>query len=275
MSVALSLRVALCQIQPVAAPHDYRWLADTCRITIENSIPAPTGYKRISAMEDSFAEWLRKLPLHDGHPPVHLFNGELKDNQAAHFAVVRMDVGDRDLQQCADAIIRLRAEYLLAGNNDDQIGFHFTSGDRAAWSEWQDGLRPTVRGNRVTWTRTASPDSSYSCFRQYLNTVFMYAGTASLNRELPSVAVASPVEIGDVFIQGGSPGHAVMVVDVAADSAGQRAFLLAQSYMPAQEVHILRSPLPDLNPWYIERPSGNLDTPEWTFSFSNRKRFQK
>lgn len=36
--------------------------------------------------------------------PVKLFNGNLKRNQQAHFGILNIDVGKKDLQQCADAV---------------------------------------------------------------------------------------------------------------------------------------------------------------------------
>ena len=64
--------------------------------------------------------------------------------------------------------------------------------------------------------------------------VFSYAGTASLSRELAPVNYQD-MKIGDVFIQGGHPGHAVIVVDIAVHpKTKKKVFLLAQSYMPAQ-----------------------------------------
>ena len=55
--------------------------------------------------------------------------------------------------------------------------------------------------------------------------VFMYAGTASLSRELPTVLYTS-LQPGDVFIKGGSPGHAVIVMDVAIHpNTGKKVFL--------------------------------------------------
>lgn len=48
-----------------------------------------------------------------------------------------------------------------------------------------------------------------------------------------------------------------------------------QSYMPAQDMHILRNPLnADLSPWYAEDFGEVLQTPEWTFDASDLKRFQ-
>jgi Domain of unknown function (4846) len=51
------------------------------------------------------------LPLRDGRGTVYLNDGRAKPNQALHVAVIAIDTGKRDLQQCADAVIRLRAEY--------------------------------------------------------------------------------------------------------------------------------------------------------------------
>jgi len=233
----------------------------------------PQGFQRVSAPSNSFAEWLRGLPLLPGWGQVHLYDGSLKKDQEAHAAVLDMDIGHEDLEQCADAVIRLRTEYLFASHRDSLISFHFTSGDKASWVEWKKGMRPEVHGNHVSWIASAKPDSSYPNFRRYLDVVFRYAGTLSLSKELRPVSDPSHIEVGDVFIHGGSPGHAVTVVDVAENAKGERVFMLAQSYMPAQQIEILRSMLFPRSPWYLARSSGTLETPEWTFQYSDLKRF--
>lgn len=240
--------------------------------SIETAIAPPPGYERITVEAGSFGAWLRDLPVRAGRPPVQLYDGREKANQEAHYAVLDVDVGDKDLQQCADAVIRLRAEYLLAGPCRDEVQFNFTSGDTARWTDWRDGIRPVVTGNSVSWKQNAAPDASYSNFRTYLDTVFMYAGSASLEKELRSVTDPSNPEIGEVFIKGGFPGHAVIVVDAAENETGERVFLLAQSYMPAQDIHILRS-FEGINPWYRVKSAGALRTPEWVFHYQDRKRF--
>lgn len=171
--------------------------------------------------------------------------------------------------------MRLRAEYLLAANCDDAISFNFTSGDPATWKDWRSGRRPVIHGNSVSWRETGREDASYENFRRYLDTVFTYAGTASLQRELESVADPSRIKSGDVFIQGGFPGHAVVVVDVAQNASGERVFLLAQSYMPAQDIHILRNPGGTRGPWYEAKASGALRTPEWPFHYEDLRRFPR
>jgi hypothetical protein len=128
----------------------------------------------------------------------------------------------------------------------------------------------------MTWQMRASEDASYASFRRYLDIVFGYAGTASLTREFDKVLEPRRIEAGDVFIQGGSPGHAVIVVDVAEDALGRRAVLLAQSYMPAQDIHILRNPRNPMtpeNPWYVIDGDGPLTTPEWDFPEGALRRF--
>jgi hypothetical protein len=89
----------------------------------------------------SFEDWLRHLPLKKGKPPVYLYNGRLKENQSAHYAVIDIDVGNSDLQQCADALIRLRAEYLYSIGDFSSIHFKFTSGHNAEYSRWREGYR--------------------------------------------------------------------------------------------------------------------------------------
>ncbi|MEM7659025.1 MAG: DUF4846 domain-containing protein [Bacteroidota bacterium] len=236
-------------------------------------IPPPAGYERVPAKAGSFADWLRNIPLKPGNPEVRLYNGQLKGNQSAQHSVTDLDVGKRDLQQCADATMRLRAEYLLSCGAYEQIHFNFTSGDEAAYAKWKAGYRPKISGNRVNWVRSAQPNDSYASFRKYLETVYMYAGTYSLQQEMKPIPIEE-LQAGDVFIQGGFPGHAVMVMDVVRHpETGIKRFLLAQSYMPAQDMHILRNPTDaSLSPWY-ELPAGSLYTPEWTFEAGDLRRF--
>jgi hypothetical protein len=243
--------------------------------TIAARIPAPAGCERMPVEPESFGEWLRYLPTKPGFPPVALYNGEMKQNQGAHHLVLDIDVGEKDLQQCADAVIRLRGEYLYALGRNDDIAFRFTSGHRASFRKWIEGYRAVVDRDDVGWVKFAEVDSTYTNLRKYLERVFMYAGSSSLAKELRPVVDPAEMAIGDVFVEGGFPGHAVIVVDLAENArTGQRVFLLAQSYMPAQDVHILRNPHDeDLSPWYDMAFGDSLVTPEWVFEAKDLRRF--
>lgn len=259
---------------PECAAGPYPWpRSQAAGAALADRIPPPTGYRRVAAAPRAFASWLRGLPLRETGTVVRLFDGREKGNPGAAFAVVDIDVGTRDLQQCADAVIRLRAEYLLAAGCADRIVFDFTSGDPARWLDWRLGRRPVVVGSEVSWESKRAPDASYASFRSYLNSVFTYAGSYSLARELGAVGDPSAVLPGDVFIRGGFPGHAVLVADVAEDAEGRRVFLLLQSYMPAQDIHVLVNPVDPTTPWYPALAQGRLETPEWTFSYADLRRF--
>jgi hypothetical protein len=204
-------------------------------------IPAPPGYTRMMLPAGSFGEWLRKLPLKDDNR-VFLYNGKLKANQSAQYAVLDISVGKKDLQQCADAIMRLRAEYFYQRKEYASIDF------------WDN--------NKTHYRLKANADRNE--FNNYLEKVFTYCGTLSLQQQLRSSIDVGGLKPGDVFIKGGSPGHAVIIVDVLVNKEGKKLFMLAQSYMPAQDIHLLVNPDETGSPWY-EIPVRELRTPEWTF----------
>ena len=243
---------------------------------IGTRISVPSGFERTNIEEGSFAKFLRDLPLKPHGSKVHYFNGEIKEPEGIYVAVIDLDIGDRDLQQCADAVMRLRGEYLFKHGEYDQIHFNFTSGDTAKFTSYATGYRPKVSGNNVSWYKRAVEDYSYESFRNYMTMVFGWAGTYSLSREMESVRSPGQANIGDVFIYGGFPGHAVIIVDMAFNkTTGETIFLLAQSYMPAQEIQILcNNNKPYISPWYLLKDTGILNTPEWDFDFSDLRRFK-
>src|SRR6202012_484317 len=104
-----------------------------------------------------------------------------------------------------------------------------------------------LSGSRLV-SYEAAPSPLRAAFDEYLLTVFNYCGTRSLAQQLVSIPFLNLCP-GSVLIRGGSPGHAMQVIDMAEDSAGHRVYLLAQSYMPAQDIHIVKNPTdPALSP---------------------------
>lgn len=257
-----------------AGEKSYLWLDEySIENSIKHRIETPPDFYRENIPDKSFGKWLRFLPLKEGKPPVYLYDGSKKLNQKAHFVVIDIDIGNSNLQQCADIIMRLRAEYLYSKGLYDSIGFNYTSGDRAEFRKWILGLRPVINGNHVSWKMKSAVDSSYTNFRNYLNNIFAYAGSYSLSGELKKVDLKN-MKTGDVFIEGGFPGHAVIVVDMAVNTnTGEKIFLLAQSFMPAQDLHILKNPYDSLlSPWYSLNFKDSLLTPEWIFDKNDLKR---
>ena len=64
-----------------------------------------------------------------------------------------------------------------------------------------------------------------------------------------------------------------MVVDIIENKNGKKKYLLAQSYMPAQNFQILKNPNSE-SPWYDLNGEGlNIYTPEWSFNTSQLMRW--
>lgn len=241
--------------------------------TIADRFQTPKGYERVEAEKDSFGAYLRNFPLKLHGSPVKLYDGSVKAADV-HAAVLDIDIGDKNLQQCADAVMRLRADYLYKQGQYDKIHFNFTNGFKVEYSKWRQGYRIAVDGNRTSWVKKTQAAGDYESFRKYMDIVFAYAGTASLEKEMNKINFED-MQIGDVFIKGGSPGHCVIIMDMAKNKeTGEMLFLLAQSYMPAQDIHLLKNPQNDEgNPWYSINVGETLDTPEWDFSTDQLRRF--
>jgi hypothetical protein len=240
----------------------YPWLsADLSIRPLAEALPPPPGYTRVPLAEGSFGAWLRGLPLRPAGAPVRVYSGEelLSGEDARVAAVAELDVGPANLQQCADSIIRLHAEWLWAQGRRERITYRFTSGHPAAWARYAAGERARVSGRKVTWVAGGRKDSSRTAFRAYLDLVFTYAGTLSLAAE-PRRPSAQEVRPGDFFVLGGSPGHAVLVLDVARNASGERVALLGQGFLPAQDFHVL-APGTD-GPWFSLETS-EVATPFW------------
>lgn len=244
--------------------------------TLETRFSVPDTYERTKADANSFGEYLRKLPLKPDGTKVKYFNGDEKNKDGVYAAVVNLPIGTKDLHQCADAVMRLRAEYLYSQKQYDKIHFNFTNGWRCDYSEWMKGKRVAINGNKTSWKQSVQSSNTHKDFWNYLEMIFSYAGSLSLSKELKGVEVEG-IQSGDVFIIGGSPGHAVIVVDVAVDpKTSKKIFMIAQSYMPTQETQILINPNDEtLSPWYSIDFGETLITPEWEFSKGQLMRFEE
>lgn len=226
--------------------------------TIKTRFSVPEGYERVDAPENSFHAFLQKLPLKEYGTEVKYYNGKIKKNNDVYCSVVDLHIGDRNLHECADAVMRLKADYLYQQKKYSEIHFNFLSDSKPRY-----------------FKDYANGDYSEKKFRSYLNWVFAFANSASLHDEMKAVGDIKNIQPGDVLIQKKNPyGHAVIVVDIAKNENGEKIVLLAQSYMPAQEIQILINPNDsELSPWY-HLEEGDIHTPEWEFVSGHLKRFK-
>jgi len=216
-----------------------------------SEITLPKGFTRKTTT--AYGKWIRNIKLTQDNV-VYYYNGAEKNNQNIHVGVLDFDIGKRDLQQCADACMRIRSEYLFQNKKYNDIKFLFANGK---WGK-SYGEYTSKRSRKA--------------FRSYMNYVYAFANTASLKKQLKTVKVID-IKIGDIFVQSGNPyGHAVTVMDMVTNAKGKKKFMLSQSYMPAQSIEILINPK-DNSAWYSADFSGDLVTPEWTFTDVDLKRF--
>lgn len=217
---------------------------------VSTRFKTPAGYQSVAVAPGSFGAYLQNLPLLPAGTRTKTYKGNIAATDPYTAAVVDMSIGSQDLQQCADAVMRLRAEYLFQKQDYKAISFNFTSGFKCDFEHYANGYRYS----NDRWVLKGKKDYSYAGFMRYMALVFSYAGTLSLEKELKPVADANELKAGDVFIHGGSPGHCFMVMDVAENVAHKKVFLLAQSFMPAQNIQVLQNE----TPWFTLGQAANI-----------------
>lgn len=247
-------------------------------IILQERFPAPLGFKRKKESNRSFAAYLRQLKLQPHGALVSYFDGGKKLNNNVYLAVLDQDIGSQDLHQCADAIMNLYARHHFENKDYGKIHFNFTNGWRCDYTKYAEGYRIFFDGNKTSWIKKKEPSYSLKTFEEYLIWIYKYCGTASLAKELKRVNDLSEIQIGDVLIKGGFPGHAVLVIDMVENEDGNKKFMLAQSYMPAQQMQILKNPINEISndPWYdlLDLQGETIKTPEWVFKINELMRFE-
>ncbi|GAB3009896.1 DUF4846 domain-containing protein [Niabella terrae] len=228
------------------------------------AVPLPPGFQYDACSEKSFGQYLSECRVKTDKT-VYLYNGKPKANQDAQYAVLDIPIGKKDLQQCADAVMRLRAEYLYQIKNFKAISFTTVSGVVLNFEDWRRGRRYVLRGGQIHPVNVRPEAALRQSLDSYLEFVFSYCGTASLPASMKKKPLKY-ISAGDVLLQPGSPGHAVIVMATASNLKGQKIYMLAQSYMPAQSIHLLNNPgLAASSPWYSLNDADQITTPEWVF----------
>lgn len=240
--------------------------------TVGDILPPPGALARGNrhAPADPWAAFLRALPLRPPGTPVLDYGGRVVGIEPLR--VVDMPLVRGDLQQCADSILRLRATFLRAAGQDP--AFRYTSGWLSKWSAWAAGQRPVVKNDKVTVNQTGKVDDSDANFEAWLRDLFTYAGTISLKQD--TRRVGEPGEFdhtsivpGDVVLYAGSPGHAVLVLDVAWSREKIWA-LVGQGFMPAMDFHLC--PGPDAGWFHVH--GDYLETSPLAVPWSGHRRFK-
>lgn len=218
-------------------------------------VPEPWGYERISGEDVAYTNYLRSLPLKERGSKVQLYTGGDGRFQSLNYAVVDMPLLS-NAEQCADVCMRLRAEYLYSTGQYSRIRFQNVNGKTLSYGG----------GN------------SRKSFEKYLRDLYGVASTFSLSREMKIRRLAD-MQPGDVFVYparyGQQYGHAVMVVDVAINERGRKAFLLVEGNTPVREIHVMRNfENPFRSPWFmLDEGADNLILSVFHYKATDLKHF--
>ncbi len=243
--------------------------------SVSARVKTPKGYTRVQYPKGTFQEFIQNYPLKPFGTKVINYDSSEYFYQSGHIGVLDVSVPKNGLQQCADALMRLRSEYLWQTNKKSKIGFEFTSGHYCSWQKYAEGYRPKVKGSKVSFHKTATQDFTKRNFYKFLNLIYTYSGTLSLYNELPKVTSAKNLKVGDMLVNPGTPGHIIMIVDEVKNAAGEKRFILAQGNTPAQSVHMLKNPNDtQTNPWYELKMNAYVEVPGYYFNKAKFIRFK-
>lgn len=246
------LLLFFCALHPLPAQdgfHNSVFLNDQPYQILSERFPPPQGFNRVAVDSGSFGAWLRQLPLLPENAPVKDYRNRIvkKAGDSTVAAVVAYDIRGRNLEQCMDILLRLWAEYLSRHGRQEAIQFPLPDGLMLSWTDWSSGKRPHFQGLNFYLQKNAAPDSSFRNFQRYLNTIFEYSGTQTFYHHYARIP-AEAVQIGDFIVKKGRDGHAVIILDLVEDAAGNRRALIGQGDTPACQLYLLLYKEDD--PWF-------------------------
>tara|TARA_R100000935_G_scaffold27670_2_gene47869 strand:+ start:419 stop:1132 length:714 start_codon:yes stop_codon:yes gene_type:complete len=216
--------------------------------TIESYFKTPEDYKR--TIQSNYHNWIisRKINTKD---KVKYYDGEsIKGLNVYYKAKFVYDIGKKDLHHCADAVMYNDARYFFDTKQYKKISYTFSHNAKV-----------------YSYTKQFKVFNEKT-FKKYITMVWGYAGTWSLKQYDTVEINIRQMQVGDMFLIGGFPGHAMSVIDMIENDKGSKKFMLAQSFMPAQEQHILLNPNTN-NVWF-----NSVSEIPWNFSNKDLRRFK-
>lgn len=247
-------------------------------MTVSSRVEPPTGYIRTPLPATTFQAYLQSLSIKSADSKVLQFDG-YKKKYECYSAVMDLTLLDKDLMHGEHYIQLLRANYLYNNSKYDMIKYSYDDGRSISYEEWANGMRFVWQDSIFVLDSVAAPANSEVSFIKYMNEIYKNSSTSGLNCDT-EVLEMNQLSIGDVLIQPTDQhqkGHAVLVLDMVVNpETGEKLLLLAQGYMPAQNMHILSNPYEeDISPWYrVQEDEMYFATAQWTFRKKHVRRFK-
>jgi Domain of unknown function (4846) len=234
--------------------------------TIQESISPQKGFVRIKIPDSSFAVYLRNLPLVNDDVLDFKKRVWKKSGDSTVAAVVPVNISGKRLWQCMDILIRFHVDYLEKSGKRD-FSYPLPDGTPLSWLDWQNGIRPVFKGLHFSKISKSGFDNSAQSFNRFLNTIFEYSGTQSFWHYYKDIELKK-IRAADFIVKKGRKGHAVLIVDLAVNAAGDKVALIGQGDTPACQFYLLKQK--NGNPWFpVDPKSAFPDLPikkqmDWT-----------
>lgn len=227
--------------------------------TLLSRFVEPKDYTRVAAEPGSFEHWLRSLPLAAPGTIVQDANGKPALATTAGFAAAVVAI-DMHAEESADALLRLHAEWLLSKGQAQRIAYISNTGRPLPFSRWQSGERIVTRRQGWDWAPKSAPatEISYGELRNFLDAAYQWVDPRALaiqGRGLDS----TDVRPGDYLVHAGKDPTLCIVVDVASNSSGEPALLLAHVAAPHQNMYVMRASAQSA--WFFTRPNRGIAVP--------------
>jgi hypothetical protein len=247
------------------------------QLNIETKYNPPEGFERV--YNDDYSKFLRQFPLKKNNI-VKYHSGEEKPNYDIWDAVFDYDLGTHKYHECADAVIYLYSKYNWVAKNYQNLEFHTKLGTSLKYNDYLNGVKYKGNDNWTDlindWANPKPRLNNLKNFEAWLKIVWGWANTYSID-EYNSIKInILDMRPGDFFVRSypNRFGHAINVVDIVVNQTNnKKMYMLSQSYMPAQETHILINPQ-NGSVWYTLDEFNDIVTPEWSFTVNELKRFK-
>lgn len=180
-----------------------------------NQIAVPAGYKRIKYQNNSFSDWIQKLPIKNSNK-IKKYDGTNIASFYSILAVIDKPIlFNADLEQCADYCMRFWVDFHSEKQISDKLFLYNYSGDKYHFKK------------------------SNKSIINFLKYCMIYTNSHSLKMGCKKINTDQLVP-GDMIVQNdtGGIGHVSMIMDVCQNKNGKKLFLIGYSFMPAQEFHI-------------------------------------
>ncbi len=243
-------------------------------MTIKDRFVPPDGFTRVDAEPGSFGEYLQNFELKNIGEPAYVYNEETDtyedESVAAGAAIAVFNQDITKYQQCADSIMRLYAEYLYEKGQYNKISFNFTTGFPCDFKHWSEGYRVSFDSRwNASWVKKANPSTDRATFDKYLDFVYQWANTASLQKQMTPVAV-DDIKIGDCFVitaeqMEESLGHAVFIADMAVNEKGEKIYLIFEGTTPATQITLAKDNDETYGYWIPLADDGTLSITKTVF----------